>query len=67
MTKSWMNLEQTATHLGVTPYDVQGWIETQELPVHEVANAWRFDLAEVNAWIDRAILRAVAKRCPSCA
>lgn len=47
----WHSLEEIAEYLGVSQDTIHRWIRTKKLPAHKVGRLWKFDVAEVNAWV----------------
>ena len=47
----WHNVDEVADHLQVTRETIYVWIAERHMPAHRVGRRWRFDLAEVDAWV----------------
>lgn len=51
MSEPWVSVEQIAEHLGVTRDSIYRWIDRKGLPAHRVGRLWKFQRAEVDAWV----------------
>ncbi len=51
MSEPWVSVEQIAEHLGVTRDSIYRWIDRKSLPAHRVGRLWKFQRAEVDAWV----------------
>ena len=47
----WFSVTEIAQHLGVARETVYRWIESRGMPAHRVGRFWKFQLAEVDAWV----------------
>ena len=51
MEPRWLSVEEIAAHLGIKPDTVYKWIERRNMPAHKVGRLWKFQTAEVDAWV----------------
>lgn len=51
MTDRWLSVEDIAEHLGVSKDTVYAWIARRQMPAHKVGRLWKFQRAEVDAWV----------------
>ena len=49
----WVTVGEIAKHLRVASITIYRWLEQGRIPAHRVGRQWRFQLAEVDAWILR--------------
>jgi len=49
----WVNIEEVASHLGVTKDSIYRWVEKKRFPAHRVGRLLRFKLSEVDEWVKR--------------
>lgn len=47
----WVDVEETAAHLGVNKDSIYRWIETRGFPAHRAGRLFRFKLSEVDEWV----------------
>jgi excisionase family DNA binding protein len=47
----WLSLEEIAQHLGVKKDTVYKWLAAKKIPAHKVGRLWKFDKAEIDAWV----------------
>ncbi len=47
----WVNVEEVATHLGVTKDTIYRWIDKQDFPAHRAGRLLRFKLSEIDDWV----------------
>ena len=47
----WMTLVEVCEYLKVSRETVLNWINKKNMPAHKAGRLWRFDAAEVDAWI----------------
>lgn len=50
---SWLTVEQIAAHLQISKETVYRWLDQGKVPAHRVGRQWRFQVAEVDAWVQR--------------
>lgn len=51
MSDRWLSVEEIAEHLGVSKDTVYAWISKRNMPAHRVGRLWKFQKAEVDAWV----------------
>lgn len=51
MTDRWLSVEEIGEHLGVSKDTVYAWIGKRHMPAHKVGRLWKFQKAEVDAWV----------------
>jgi len=51
MTDRWLSVEEIGAHLGVSKDTVYAWIGKRHMPAHKVGRLWKFQKAEVDAWV----------------
>lgn len=51
MTDRWLSVEEITEHLGVSKDTVYAWIAKRNMPAHKVGRLWKFQKAEVDAWV----------------
>lgn len=47
----WLSVEEIAVHLGVKPDTIYKWLAAKKIPAHKVGRLWKFDKAEIDAWV----------------
>ena len=47
----WYSVEEIAAHLGVSKESVYRWLEAKKIPAHRLGRLWKFQKAEVDAWV----------------
>ena len=53
MNEKLMTVEEVAEFLNVNPMTVYRMLKRRAIPAYKVANQWRFERAELNAWLAR--------------
>jgi len=51
MTDRWLSVEEIGEHLGVSKDTVYAWIAKRHMPAHKVGRLWKFQKADVDAWV----------------
>lgn len=51
MSDRWLSVEEIAEHLGVGKDTIYAWISKKSMPAHKVGRLWKFQKAEVDAWV----------------
>ena len=51
---NYINLEETATYLGIKPVTLRNWIKKEDsgLPAHRIGKQWKFKKSELDEWIN---------------
>lgn len=49
--EKWVNLEDIAEHLSVSPDTVRTWIRNGKLPFYRAGKRYKFKISEVDAWL----------------
>jgi excisionase family DNA binding protein len=60
MDPRWLSVEEIAAHLGIKPDTVYKWIERRKMPAHKVGRLWKFQAAEVDAWVRSGACRLLS-------
>ena len=47
----WIGMKEITEHLGVSRETVVKWIENKQMPGHKLGKCWKFQKAEVDAWV----------------
>ena len=47
----WVDVEEVATHIGVTKDSIYRWIERKGFPAHRAGRLLRFKLSVVDEWV----------------
>lgn len=47
----WLGMKEITEHLGVSHKTVVNWIENKWMLGHKLDKCWKFQKAEVNAWV----------------
>ena len=47
----WLSVQEIAKHLGVSRDTVYTWVNEKHMPAHKVGKLWKFNKAEVDAWV----------------
>ncbi len=47
----WMSVREIADHLGIKQDTVYLWLRDKGMPGHRVGRLWKFQQAEVDAWV----------------
>ena len=58
----WLSVVEIAQHLGVQQETVYTWIAQKALPAHKVGRLWKFNRAEVDAWVRSGQAAATGRR-----
>lgn len=48
----WYNLEEIASHLGVSKDTIRSYIKKGTIPYYKVGRQYKFKLSEVDAWVE---------------
>ena len=48
----WSNLEEIASHIGVSKDTIRIWIKKEAIPYHKVGRQYKFKISEVDAWVE---------------
>ena len=51
MDKRWLSADEICAHLGVSRDTIYKWIHKGGIPAHRVGRLWKFNKAEVDAWV----------------
>ena len=51
----WLGMKEITAHLGVSRETVVKWIENEKMPGHKLGKFWKFQKAEVDAWVKSGI------------
>ena len=51
MSDRWLSVAEIAEHLGVSRDTVYTWVNEKGMPAHKVGKLWKFNKAEVDAWV----------------
>lgn len=51
MSDRWLSVEEISACLGVSKDTVYAWIAKKGMPAHRVGRPWKFQRAEVDAWV----------------
>ena len=51
--QQWLTVGEIAKHLRVASITIYRWLEQGRIPAHRVGRQWRFQMAEVDAWVLR--------------
>ncbi len=51
MTDRWLSVDEITEHLGVSKDTIYAWIAKRNMPAHKVGRLWKFQKAEVDAWV----------------
>ena len=51
MPEKWVNLEDVATHLSVSPDTIRAWIRKGTIPFSRAGKQYKFKLSEVDEWV----------------
>lgn len=47
----WLSIEEIAIHLGIKKDTAYKWVAKKRMPAHKVGRLWKFDKAEIDAWV----------------
>jgi len=47
-----MTLEEVAQYLRIGKRTTYGWAKSGKLPAFKIGQAWRFDRADIDRWVD---------------
>lgn len=47
----WIDVEEAATYLGVTPETVRAWVKQKDMPARKIGRRWKFKLSEIDEWV----------------
>jgi excisionase family DNA binding protein len=47
----YLNLNQTATYLGMSPKTIYSWVEGGKIPAYKLGRVWRFDRQELDHFV----------------
>ena len=48
----WVSLDEIARHVGVSKDTIHRWIRNREMPAHKVGRLWKFNVSQVDAWVE---------------
>ncbi len=51
MEEHWLSMKEVTVYLGVRRETIYKWIKTRELPAHRIGKLWKFQKAELDAWV----------------
>jgi excisionase family DNA binding protein len=51
MEDRWLSINEICEHLGVSSDTVYKWIDKSGMPAHRMGRLWKFQKAEVDAWV----------------
>ncbi|WP_227869700.1 methylation-associated defense system helix-turn-helix domain-containing protein MAD1 [Undibacterium parvum] len=51
MLDRWLSVEEIADYLGVSKDSIYAWIAKKNMPAHRVGRFWKFQRADVDAWV----------------
>ena len=51
MEDRWFSVDEISDHLGVSRDTVYAWLNGRQMPGHKVGRLWKFQKAEVDAWV----------------
>ncbi len=58
----WLSVIEISQHLGVQQETVYTWIAEKSMPAHKVGRLWKFNRAEVDAWVRSGQAAATGRR-----
>ena len=47
----WLSVEEISAHLGVSKETIYRWLDRKTIPAHRMGKLWKFQRAEVDAWV----------------
>ena len=53
MPEHWLNVDEIASHLGVSSITIYRWVESKKIPSHRLGRQWRIKATEVDEWLFR--------------
>lgn len=49
--EKWVNLEDVAKHLSISPDTVRTWIKEGKLPYYRAGKRYKFKISEIDKWV----------------
>lgn len=50
--EKWSNLEEIASHCGVSKDTIRNWIKKEAIPFHKMGKQYKFKISEVDKWVE---------------
>lgn len=47
----WIDVEEAAKYLGVTPETVRTWVKQKDMPAQKIGRRWKFKISEIDEWV----------------
>ena len=63
--KKWASVTEIASHLGVQKSTVYSWVSGRRIPYYKRGHLLRFNLAEVDEWLEDARVETLAEKLKS--
>jgi excisionase family DNA binding protein len=51
MTERWLSIDEISVHLGVKKDTIYKWVQTTNIPYHEVGRLLKFKVKDVGRWV----------------
>lgn len=51
MSEKWVNLEDVAEYLSVSPDTIRNWIKSGKLPYYKAGKRYKFKISEIDTWV----------------
>ena len=51
MSEPWVSVDDVARHFDVSKDTIYRWVVARKIPTHRVGRLWKFQTAEVTAWV----------------
>lgn len=48
---NWIDIEDTASYLGVSKDTIRNWIKTTDIPARRIGKLWKFKRSELDEWV----------------
>lgn len=56
-----VNVATIAEHLGLSPQTIYDWVAAGKIPARRIGNSYRFDLDEIDLWVEARRVGPVIK------
>ena len=50
--KKWLSMKEVCDYLHISRDTVMNWINKESMPAHKKGRLWRFDINEVDEWMN---------------
>lgn len=51
--RRWLSTKEVCDYLQISRDTAMNWIKKEGMPAHQKGRLWRFDIAEIDAWMKK--------------